>query len=400
MIRYLQLPFQFDASRMYQEVLNIEQDWRAHFNTGAYQGSWSGLSLRAPGGRLDNILTEQLGGESHFENTPLLNQCPYIKSVLQSLECPQTSVRLLKLEHGTIVKEHTDAGLNFEEGEARLHIPVYTHELVDFYLDGDRLNMQVGECWYINASLPHRLSNQSPVDRIHLVIDCMVNDWLTACFSQNDLPVKSIKDTSAQDLNRQLQVIAELKRSGDPAMQEMAARMEREMQPADIKENNQLTEIIIGFIRSVGIEVTGQPLDGDTFLPGISIERGSILIDRKQLKHPGDLLHEAGHIAVVPLAERATLDAAVLGQRKDHASEEMMAMAWSYAACHHLGMDVRVVFHEYGYKGGSESILQSMQSSMPLGAPMLQYIGLAWNRHLTPPEDFRPFPAMRRWVRG
>ena len=42
----------------------------------------------------------------------------------------------------------------------------------------ERIFLEEGECWYLNANLPHRVTNNSNRDRIHLVIDCEVNDWL------------------------------------------------------------------------------------------------------------------------------------------------------------------------------------------------------------------------------
>ena len=38
--------------------------------------------------------------------------------------------------------------------------------------------MKEGECWYLDLSLPHWVENHGKTDRIHLVIDCLVNDWL------------------------------------------------------------------------------------------------------------------------------------------------------------------------------------------------------------------------------
>ena len=43
--------------------------------------------------------------------------------------------------------------------------------------------MAEGECWYVNVNLKHWVENQSATDRIHLVIDCVVDDWLAGCFS-------------------------------------------------------------------------------------------------------------------------------------------------------------------------------------------------------------------------
>ena len=38
--------------------------------------------------------------------------------------------------------------------------------------------MAEGECWYLNFSLPHKVANNGDKDRIHLVVDCMLNHWL------------------------------------------------------------------------------------------------------------------------------------------------------------------------------------------------------------------------------
>jgi quercetin dioxygenase-like cupin family protein len=228
MIRYLQLPFQYDSTQLQREVADLQRAWYPHFNRQHYEGNWEGLSLRAPGGKADTLLVEALGEEVPCEDTPLLDQCPYIQSTLRSLECPQTSVRLLKLRQGAVIKEHIDAGLFFEKGEARLHIPICTHPEVEFYLDGDRVRMETGSCWYINAGLPHRLANPSPQDRIHLVVDCVVNAWLKDLFARTDLPVRSIKDTGEQDRRRIKEVIAELRRSADPDRLDLADRLEQQ----------------------------------------------------------------------------------------------------------------------------------------------------------------------------
>jgi hypothetical protein len=53
---------------------------------------------------------------------------------------------------------------------------------VSFFLAGERLLMNEGESWYLNFNLPHRVENRSCADRIHLVLDCVLNDWLRARF--------------------------------------------------------------------------------------------------------------------------------------------------------------------------------------------------------------------------
>ena len=66
----------------------------------------------------------------------------------------------------------------------RIHIPVVTNPDVEFFLDGRRIIMGEGECWYLDLNLPHRVQNRGSTDRVHLVIDCQLNDWLRELIAQ------------------------------------------------------------------------------------------------------------------------------------------------------------------------------------------------------------------------
>jgi len=103
-------------------------------------------------------------------------------------------------------------------------------------------------------------------------------------------------------------------------------------------------EKVLLFLQTIGIPVHFMPLDDICFLPGISILKGEIIVDKDKLKYPGDILHEAGHIAVVPAADRHLLNADSIAKREQREAEEMMAIAWIYAACVHLGIDAEFVF--------------------------------------------------------
>ena len=155
-------------------------------------------------------------------------------------------------------------------------------------------------------------------------------------------------------------------------------------------------EKAIGFINGLGIETCFQALEEETcFLPGLLIEKGRILIDREKLQHPGDVLHEAAHLAVLPAAERAMLDGKSLKNRSDAAAEEMMAIAWSYAACIHLELDPAFVFHPQGYQGGGAAIVENFREGRYIGVPVLQWLGMT-----TANGDGHPlYPAMIKWLR-
>ncbi|WP_205513537.1 aspartyl/asparaginyl beta-hydroxylase domain-containing protein [Longitalea arenae] len=206
--------------------------WIPHLNKKEYEGRWDVLSFRSPGGGL-NTFAESLNNEA-FADTPLLEQCPSVRSLLSSLQCEKLSARLLNLQAGAVIKEHTDKELYYEKGEVRLHFPIFTNPLVEFYLDNERLQMQEGECWYINANLPHRLANKGNTNRIHLVVDCKVNEWLSGVF--NDAIAKaalSEKELFLRDKHKILQTINELRRQAGGAAADLANELERQLKEAE-----------------------------------------------------------------------------------------------------------------------------------------------------------------------
>ena len=158
-------------------------------------------------------------------------------------------------------------------------------------------------------------------------------------------------------------------------------------------------EKCVAFLQAIGIEVHFRRIGTGTFLPGLSIEQGCIIIDKESLKYPGDILHEAGHIAVVPALERATLNATVIEKRQNREAEEMMAIAWSYAACIHLNIDPKIVFHDDGYKGGGSSIADNFRQKRYFGLPMLQWIGLTADEKNAGLLNIPPYPHMIKWLR-
>lgn len=153
------------------------------------------------------------------------------------------------------------------------------------------------------------------------------------------------------------------------------------------------------FIQETGIPVhiTGQ--QEESFLPGINISNGELFIHEPTLLYPGDILHEAGHIAVIPAAERFLLNAVTIAERPDRDAEEMGAICWSYAAAVHLGISPAFVFHEAGYKGGSASLLENFTAQRYIALPLLQWMGLTLDEKNAAAENKRPYPAMIKWLR-
>jgi hypothetical protein len=171
------LPFSFDVRRMEADMRSIEAaGWAPHFNTQYYEGDWSGIPLRS-NSRTGPLYVDPSRPDD-FADLPALEQSAYIKEVLAMFQAPLRSVRYLKLAAGAVILEHRDFGLRKEEGEIRVHIPIRTNPGVEFVLGGETLTLLPGECWYLNLDLPHRVANRGSSERVHLVVDLVVNPWL------------------------------------------------------------------------------------------------------------------------------------------------------------------------------------------------------------------------------
>jgi hypothetical protein len=173
----VRLPLPFDAAALRADLEAVpEAAWFPHFNTGIYDGDWSGVALRSVGGT--QSIYPDPAARQPFADTDALATCPNVRSALAQLACPLQAVRLLRLAPGAAIREHRDYKLGYDDGEVRLHIPIVTSDLAEFVLDGEPVSMAAGECWYLDLNRPHRAANHGFHDRVHLVIDCTVNAWL------------------------------------------------------------------------------------------------------------------------------------------------------------------------------------------------------------------------------
>ena len=179
----LKLPFSFDPKLLAEALANLGSKWTPHYVPENYSGDWSAIPLRAPRGETRPVrMIHSDPTQKTFADTTDLQLSPYFREVLSSFQSTILATRLMRLTPGSVVKEHTDVGLRFEEGLARVHIPILTNPDVEFYLNGSRVVLTAGSCWYLRLSDPHRVANRGKSDRVHLVVDLKVNGWLTKLF--------------------------------------------------------------------------------------------------------------------------------------------------------------------------------------------------------------------------
>jgi hypothetical protein len=158
--------------------------------------------------------------------------------------------------------------------------------------------------------------------------------------------------------------------------------------------NDSIAERIVAFLTKIGIPVVVEPLAVDTLLPAMTVRDGALVIDPARLEWPGDLLHEAGHIAVTDPALRPTLN-----EVPSDAAEEMAAIAWSYAAAVELGLDASLVFHEAGYRGRGPALAEGFTAGRYVGVPMLDWFGMTIEGRRAARGGLPAYPHMQRWLR-
>jgi len=156
-----------------------------------------------------------------------------------------------------------------------------------------------------------------------------------------------------------------------------------------------VTHTIATFLTAIGLCVWAGEISGPTFVPGVQIDHGALLVDVSKLSYPGDLLHEAGHLAVMSPDRRRRTHVDV-GKK---AAEEMAAIAWSYAALVHLKFDPVVVFHPDGYRGGSQAIMENFSEGRYFGVPLLQWLDMTVDDKRGQELAIAPYPAMLKWLR-
>ncbi len=144
-----------------------------------YEGEWTILPMRKVAGTTHPVMMIYADPQAtQFEDAPALARAPYLREVLSRFQCPLQTARLMRLAPGSVIREHRDHDLAPEYGAARIHIPITTNDDVEFLLNGRRVVMEVGSAWYLRLSDPHSVANRGATDRIHLVVDCLVDDWL------------------------------------------------------------------------------------------------------------------------------------------------------------------------------------------------------------------------------
>lgn len=148
-------------------------------------------------------------------------------------------------------------------------------------------------------------------------------------------------------------------------------------------ELNKMNQQCFDFIRQyTTIECIIDPYEPGSFWNGISTI-GNLIIINLEEAHPGDILHEAGHIATMPMSSRTWIphDMDFMPELAELVFDtgmpygcDIAATGWAYAACLFLNLPTMLPF-ESGYDEKEKYHLMCERSTGIFGTP-LKKLGL------------------------
>ncbi|AHL31565.1 aspartyl beta-hydroxylase [Pseudomonas brassicacearum] len=172
---FSRLPVTVNLPLLLQALAAVEDErWQGHFNSAYYSGDWSGVALISA---VDALTELSPGRGQPVPRAPWSTEGRW-REALRDWPLDIVSARLLRLGPGGRIHEHRDYDLDGADADLRLHIPLLSPPRVDFWLEGERIPMAAGECWFLDLSRPHRVDNRSAESRVHLVLDCRPGPWL------------------------------------------------------------------------------------------------------------------------------------------------------------------------------------------------------------------------------
>jgi hypothetical protein len=176
------------------------------------------------------------------------------------------------------------------------------------------------------------------------------------------------------------------------------------------------------FVKSIGLPITVASAEAvaKAFTPHILIRDGEMLVDLDNV-FPGDILHEAAHVAITPPKFRALCNGglkAVFKAMRDFAMEnptglhtypenalvraimqcdEQEAIAWQYAAAREIELPDEWLFPEGSFEGHGDDHLIRLKLSSHYGINGLQaakWTVIRKNPHI----DLPVYPKLAFWL--
>lgn len=173
-----------EIKKEYLEILKSE-NFKSHSGGSFVGGGWGCIGLRTYGG---DPYIDYVDKTKKILSTRLLSKCDYIKKLLDRIPGEKDRVRFMEVKKNTKVFWHYDNNESIDDFDfkknARLHLPIITSNDVKLFLCHQNTQWSEGKLYYGDFSFPHSITNDSNINRIHLIIDTKINDKLLKMFPE------------------------------------------------------------------------------------------------------------------------------------------------------------------------------------------------------------------------
>lgn len=164
------------------EVANLDTQWTNVYSD-YHTGGWQTLSLLNRTSKPTDTIIE----DCEPVETSLLKQMPETHALLRGLDFRYMWARLARLEVSAFMHEHRDYQELKNVRRLRLHIPVITNPFSSIVIDRTRIHLALGYIWKLNPIHRHAAANFGKEPRIHIILDCYVDEALEALVSGETL---------------------------------------------------------------------------------------------------------------------------------------------------------------------------------------------------------------------
>ncbi len=174
---------------------------------------------------------------------------------------------------------------------------------------------------------------------------------------------------------------------------------------------------VLGFLREIGIPCEIEH-GARGFLEGVRIEAGVLFVD--PACSLSTLLHEAGHLAIVPVRYRHWMSGNLHAgmrrmlhdvQTKDIEPDSLLyraviqcsdpeATAWAWAAGRHLGIPPEIIIADQDYDKCGDSVRLGLETRHYLGINGLQHAGFCVARANAYRPEQAVFPQLNFWTQA
>ncbi|KYG64717.1 hypothetical protein AZI86_10930 [Bdellovibrio bacteriovorus] len=115
---------------------------------------------------------------------------PEVNKVISFFKTPINMAVFYYLQPGGVLHPHRDlTGAKLNQ-RIRFHIPIQTNPKVVFKVSGEQVVMRPGTFWALDTSYVHSVRNDGNEVRVHIVIECDVNDWCKSLLVKPNLITK------------------------------------------------------------------------------------------------------------------------------------------------------------------------------------------------------------------